>query len=163
MKTSILLFTCLLAGCLINAQPANQPVVGNIHTAIPLNQKQKAPDLTIPVTVLVSAVKNDKQKAYMIKIKAGIKNNGELNAPASRLRGFVQKAGGGVQLNKLEDLISIPPIKAGTVYTAEFTFIVPYAIQRDTRFQLVLRADNTYVVTESDESNNSSVGILIGL
>jgi hypothetical protein len=163
MKTSILLFSCLLAGGLSYAQSAKQPIGGNIRTPAPLSQKYKTADLTISYTALVSAVKDDNQKAFIIKVKAGIKNKGELAAPVSKLRGFVQNTGGGAQLNELDNLISIPPIKAGAVHNAEFTFIVPFAIQRGSRFQLVLRADNTYLVTESDENNNSSLGILIGL
>ena len=92
-----------------------------------------------------------------------MKNSGNAAAPVSKLRGFVKNADGGVQLKMIADPVSTPGIKAGAMHKSEFTFSIPFEIQRENRFRFLVRVDNTYVVKESDEANNSSVGILIGL
>lgn len=163
MKKAILYLGVLLAVYMANAQSVKHPIDRNINTSSQQIQKQKLADLSVPFIELVSAVRDENAKAFIVKVKAQIKNNGNEFAPASKLRGFVQKANGGVQLKMINDPISIPAIKAGGVYESEFTFSIPFNLQHENQFRLLVRADNTYVVKESNESNNSSVGILIGL
>jgi hypothetical protein len=162
MKKSIVFFVILSAGYFTYAQAVKQPIGGNIRVPEQQSQKIMLADLSVPVIELVSAVRDESAKAFVIKIKASIKNSGTTDAPPSKLRALVQNAGGG-QLKMLDDPITIPALKAGSTYTSEFNFLVPFALQQESRFNLLVRADNTYLVKESDESNNSSLGILIGL
>ncbi len=126
-------------------------------------QKFPLPDLNFASAELVSAVKDENLKAYIVTVKAVIKNTGTAASKACRMRAFTQHANGGAQLNKLDEVIQIPGLKAGGAYTKEYTIKIPFALQRESNFKLLLRVDNDYEIKESDENNNSSVGILIGL
>lgn len=164
MKKIILSISIMLAYNLADAQATKQPADGGLATPTQQTQTQKVqlPDLTVPEIQLVSAVRDESKKAFIIKVKAAIKNKGIAASTPSKINGFVQK-GNGVQLLKVGDPISIPGIKQGATFNSEFTFSVPFEIQRENQFKFLIRIDDTHLVKEADESNNSSVGILIGL
>lgn len=64
---------------------------------------------------------------------------------------------------KVDQLTAFPAIKPGETVTQKIIFKIPYAVIAPMYFELKVMADAGNSVKESNEQNNSSVGILIGL
>ena len=69
MKKAILYLGVLLAVYMANAQSVKQTIDRNINTSSQQIQKQKLADLSVPFIELVSAVRDENAKAFIVKVK----------------------------------------------------------------------------------------------
>jgi hypothetical protein len=121
---------------------------------------QKA-DLSIPAISLLSAKKTD-DKLIVIRVSITIKNSGEVQAPITQLSGFFKI--GGNKWKAIDDkTTTVGVVSPRDLRTNEYTFKIKAGLIGTKNFTFRVKVDGGNSVNESDELNNYSTGILIGL
>ncbi|MDP4264846.1 MAG: CARDB domain-containing protein [Bacteroidota bacterium] len=170
MKKNFLFLIATLLCVAVFAQtpklPTGQP--GKPQLPAPKIPALKPADLVVTGIQLLIAEKNNTTKSVSVKVKVTVKNNGQLDAGATKLSGAFQKTTAqGVSWTEVSQLADFPAIKAGQSVTRDCSFTIPIGLINDNRsvnsFNFRVKADVMDAVKESDENNNFSQGILIGL
>ncbi len=163
MKKLICYFIFLISVVCAHAQvlqkPTGQP--GQRPLATPTIHEFSKADLVITNATLVSAVQTN--KSWQIKVRVTVKNSGQLQAAASSIQAYAQKTTGDNSWLSLS-AISFQSVAPGISVTREITFSDNnWVMNKVPRFNLKLAIDPENRIAESNESNNSFTGILIGL
>jgi hypothetical protein len=125
--------------------------------AISLIQK---PDLSVTEILLLSAKKTI-GNIIVISVRVTIKNSGEVQAPITQLSGFFKT---GNKWKVFDDKITtLGVVSPRDLRTNEYTFKIKASLIGTKNFTFRVKADGGNSVNESDELNNYSTGILIGL
>lgn len=141
-----------------NTKPVTRPGLPT-----PTNLRMLTPaDLEVVKLQLIAAEKNNSEKLSYVTVTISIKNSGQIAAPTTKVNAFVKKQEAS-KWTKVDQLTAFPAIKPGETVTQKIIFKIPYAVIAPMYFELKVMADAGNSVKESNEQNNSSVGILIGL
>lgn len=164
MKKLILLAAAsVFCSAMVNAQLHPQQPIGKPNQLpTPHIQQLKPADLQVTDIHLVSAeVRN---KVAYIRVNVTMRNGGQLDAGASKMGAYFQSTtapGAGWTLTP--ETVPVASIQPGQAISREYVFKIPQATLGTNRFNFRIKADIGNAVTEIDENNNMSNGILIGL
>jgi hypothetical protein len=156
----ILLFFLLSAGMLIsNAQnlplpKPQKPAPENLRVLTP-------PDLRVEELSLVSVVRNGAIKKINIQVLMRIKNFGELRSGPSTVLAYMKSPSGTGVTRTLPVSFPVSSINPGDSFAKVYTFQEAVGAFRPGTFDFWIKADARNVVTESNETNNTSVILTI--
>ena len=135
--------------------------------------KLPAPKLTVlkPADIQITQVEfvrselNPDSKLHKIYARVTIRNNGEMSSGAFQMQSYIENQLSSPQngRKKFGSAVGVPAIAGGKSLVQEFVFTETERVVLANRVKLFLVGDFGNVIKESNESNNSSVGILIGL
>jgi CARDB len=169
MKRNILFLLCLFISITLIAQAPKLSATqaGKPPLVTPKIPPVKPADLSVTGIQLVTAEKIAGDKSVALHIKITIKNNGQVDAAATKIAGAFQKDAQSPSWAEVSELVDFPVIKGGQSVTKDCIFKIlissidaGHAVHS---FNFRVKADVMNTVKESDENNNFSQGILIGL
>ena len=121
------------------------------------------PDLII-TNVTVVAATGGVSAGWDIRLSVTVKNTGGIITPATKFKATAKNAAAGNHPWKDFGYADCPKVGPGQTITTEIRLRDNnWAMHKVPKFNLVLKADGTNLVTEGSENNNSTAGILIGL
>ena len=131
---------------------------------VPIVKLLTPADLQVTGISLVSCTKDNATKKLVITVSVTIKNNGQVRAAASGLKGFFHSPAGTATAKPIDGLASVGAMDPGSSLTANYIYRRPFSA--DAGFTLVpfdfwVKADGGNIISESNESNNGSAKIKI--
>ena len=164
MKKLILFAAAVFATAILHAQlHPKQPIGKPNQLPTPHIQQLKPADLQVTDIHLVSTeVRN---KVAYIRVNVTIRNSGQLDAGASKMGSYFQSttAASGAGWTLVPETVPVASIQPGQAISREYVFKIPHANLGTNRFNFRVKADIGNAISEIDENNNMSNGILIGL
>lgn len=165
MKKGILAFLLTASSFCLSAQvlqkPGGQP--GKVNLPSPKIQPLTQADLLITDISLVSVVVKTDTKLILVTVRVTVKNAGQTASPVSMLGASAKGQQQGSVWMDAGNTIPIQALNGVQVCTKEVTFKLPAASITGRQFNFRVLADAGARVQESNENNNYSQGILIGL
>lgn len=151
-----LAFICV--GFIATAQlqkPTGKP--GQKQLVTPHIPKLTPPDLEVTAIRLVRSELNSSTKLHTITLSVSIKNNGQVTAPASMLKGFSQNVTrSDSPWSGFGEPVSAAAINGGSTLTAEYVFHESPRVISTSSFKFKVVADTGNTIAESNETNNTS-------
>ncbi len=163
-KTTLVLLFALSCG-LINAQGVLKPATppGKLTLPTPKIQPIAPADLQVTGVDLVSAVVKTDTKTIMVTVRVTVKNAGQTTSPVNTLAASAQSITPGSTWSDAGNTVQIQALSGSQSCTNEVTFKFPMGSVNGRKFNFRVMADAGARVHESNENNNYSQGILIGL
>jgi hypothetical protein len=119
------------------------------------------PDLRVEELSLVSVVRNGAIKKINIQVLMRIKNFGELRSGPSTVLAYMKSPSGTGVTRTLPVSFPVSSINPGDSFAKVYTFQEAVGAFRPGMFDFWIKADARNVVTESNETNNTSVILTI--
>lgn len=161
MVVFLLTATSHLLNAQLTTKPTGQP--GKVALPTPKIQSVSPADLQVTDVSLVSAVVKTDTKLIVVTVKVTVKNTGLTKSPASMLGASAKSVTQGSGWTDAGNTVQIQALNGSQACTNEITFKFPLNSISGRRFNFRVLADAGARVTESNENNNYSQGILIGL
>lgn len=141
--------------------PTGQP--GKPQLPTPKIVALRPADLAVTGFQLISSEKMTTAKAVAAHIRVTIQNKGQIDAAPFKLMGAFQKSAQDAGWTEISEMTDFPAVKAGASVTKDCVFKILVSSIKGNSFNFRIKADVLNTVKESDENNNFSQGILIGL
>lgn len=165
MRKAVIAFLLTASSGYLNAQvlqkPSGQP--GKVNLPVPKIQPLTPADLLITDISLVSAVMKTDTKLILVTVRITVKNAGQTASPASILGASAKGQPQGSIWVDAGNTVPLQALNGAQVCSKEVTFKLPAASITERQFNFRVLADAGARVQESNENNNYSQGILIGL
>lgn len=154
---------CLLAlSCWTMNAAAQQIPPGRPQKPAPENLRVLTPpDLRVEELSLVSVVRNSAVKKMNIQVLMRFKNTGELRCGPSTALAYVKSPAGTGATRTLPVSFPVAAINPGESFVKVYTFQEAEGVFRSETFEFWIKADARNVITESNETNNTSVVLTI--